>query len=45
MIAIVGGGITGLALARELTLLDLACVVLEARAEPGGVIRSAPRRR
>ena len=41
MIAIVGGGITGLALARELTLRDQECVVLEAQPEPGGVIRSA----
>lgn len=40
MIAIVGGGITGLALGRELALRDREFVVLEAANEPGGVIRS-----
>ncbi len=40
MIAIVGGGITGLALGRELALRNREFVVLEAADEPGGVIRS-----
>jgi protoporphyrinogen/coproporphyrinogen III oxidase len=40
MIAIVGGGITGLALGWELQRRGCDFVVLEAEAEPGGVIRS-----
>ncbi len=40
MIAIVGGGITGLAVGRELALRDREFVVLEAADQPGGVIRS-----
>lgn len=40
-IAIVGGGITGLALAHELSRAGLPHVVLEASDRPGGVIRSA----
>jgi oxygen-dependent protoporphyrinogen oxidase len=40
MIAIVGGGITGLTLGRELDRLGLDHVILEARSRPGGVIRS-----
>ena len=41
MIAIVGGGITGLTLADELRRKDAECVVLEASDRPGGVIHSA----
>jgi oxygen-dependent protoporphyrinogen oxidase len=41
MIAIVGGGITGLALGRELDRLGAEFVVLEATDRAGGVIRSA----
>jgi oxygen-dependent protoporphyrinogen oxidase len=41
MIAIVGAGITGLALAHELDRRGAEFVVLEAGAAPGGVIRSA----
>ncbi len=40
MIAIVGGGITGLALGRELERRGVDFVVLEAKDRPGGVIRS-----
>jgi protoporphyrinogen/coproporphyrinogen III oxidase len=40
VIAIVGGGITGLALGWELSRRGADFVVLEAGAEPGGVIRS-----
>ena len=40
MIAIVGGGVTGLALGWELGLRDRDFVVLEAASEPGGVMRS-----
>lgn len=39
-IAIVGGGVTGLALAYELRRLEVPHVVLEADERPGGVIRS-----
>lgn len=41
MIAVVGAGITGLALGRELDRLGVEFVVLEASDRPGGVIRSA----
>ncbi len=41
MIAVVGGGITGLALGYELERLGADFVVLEAAARAGGVIRSA----
>ncbi|MGD8320858.1 MAG: protoporphyrinogen oxidase [Gemmatimonadota bacterium] len=41
MIAVVGGGITGLALGYELQRLGADFVVLEASDRPGGVIRSA----
>ena len=41
MIAVVGGGITGLVLGYELEQLGVDHVVLEAGARPGGVIRSA----
>ena len=41
MIAIVGGGITGLCVGWALQLRGVDFVVLEASAEPGGVIRSA----
>ncbi|HET7692158.1 MAG TPA: protoporphyrinogen oxidase [Gemmatimonadota bacterium] len=41
MICIVGAGVTGLALARELAERDVEHVVLEAADRPGGVIRSA----
>lgn len=40
MIVVVGGGITGLALARALTARGADVRVLEAAAAPGGVIRS-----
>ena len=40
MIAIIGGGITGLVLAHELSRLGAEYIVLEAGAEPGGVMRS-----
>jgi oxygen-dependent protoporphyrinogen oxidase len=40
MIAIVGGGLTGLALGHELTRLGVPHLVLEAADRPGGVIRS-----
>jgi oxygen-dependent protoporphyrinogen oxidase len=40
VIAIVGGGITGLAVGWELGRRGADCVVLESAAEPGGVIRS-----
>lgn len=40
MIAIVGGGITGLVTAWELQKAGAPCVVLEASGSPGGVIRS-----
>jgi len=41
MIAVVGGGITGLVLGYELERLGVEFVVLEAASRPGGVIRSA----
>lgn len=41
MIAVLGGGITGLALGHELSRRGLEHVVLEASSRPGGVIRSA----
>lgn len=41
MIVIVGGGITGLSLAHHLARLGVPHRVLEAGAQPGGVIRSA----
>lgn len=41
MIAIVGGGITGLTLADELRRRGADCLVLEADDRPGGVIHSA----
>jgi oxygen-dependent protoporphyrinogen oxidase len=41
MIAIVGGGITGLTLGDELRRRGAECVVLEASDRPGGVIHSA----
>jgi len=41
MIAVVGGGITGLAVGLEIDRLGGDCVVLEAADRPGGVIRSA----
>lgn len=41
MIAVVGAGITGLALGLELDRLGVEFVVLEATDRPGGVIRSA----
>lgn len=41
MIVVVGGGITGLAVAAELDQLGVECLVLEATERPGGVIRSA----
>lgn len=40
MIAVVGAGITGLALAHELVRRGAAVLVLEAALEPGGVMRS-----
>ncbi len=40
MIAIVGGGLTGLVLAHQLAKSDVPHVVLEAAERPGGVIRS-----
>ena len=40
LVAIVGGGIGGLALARALVAKGIGCVVLEAEREVGGVIRS-----
>lgn len=40
MIGVVGAGLTGLALARELDRLGVPFVVLEAEDRPGGVIRS-----
>jgi protoporphyrinogen/coproporphyrinogen III oxidase len=40
-VAIVGGGITGLALAHELRRFGVAHLVMEAAQRPGGVIRSA----
>jgi protoporphyrinogen/coproporphyrinogen III oxidase len=40
VIVVVGGGITGLALGRELAARGAEVQVLEARSEPGGVIRS-----
>ena len=40
MIAIVGGGMSGLALGRELVRRSRDCVVLEAEDRPGGVVRS-----
>lgn len=40
MIAIVGAGLTGLALSRELRRAGAEHVVLEAAARPGGVVRS-----
>lgn len=39
-VAVVGAGITGLALRRELERRGLSCLVLEAADRPGGVIRS-----
>jgi oxygen-dependent protoporphyrinogen oxidase len=41
MIAIVGGGITGLTLGDELARRGADCVILEASDRPGGVIHSA----
>jgi len=41
MIAILGGGITGLTLADELCRRGASCLVLEAADRPGGVIHSA----
>ncbi len=41
MIAVVGGGITGLVLGYELERLGMDHVVLEAASRPGGVMRSA----
>ncbi|HET8655974.1 MAG TPA: FAD-dependent oxidoreductase [Longimicrobiaceae bacterium] len=41
MIAIVGGGLTGLALAHQLARRGVPHVVLEAADRPGGVVRSA----
>lgn len=38
--AVVGAGITGLVLRRELEVRGVECVVLEASGRPGGVIRS-----
>ncbi|HSM37099.1 MAG TPA: FAD-dependent oxidoreductase [Longimicrobiales bacterium] len=40
MIVVVGGGLTGLALSRELDARGLEHVVLEAAARPGGIVRS-----
>jgi oxygen-dependent protoporphyrinogen oxidase len=40
MIAVVGGGITGLAAAFELARRGVACVVLESAPAPGGLIRT-----
>lgn len=40
MIAVIGGGLTGLALSRELDLRGLDHVVLEAAERPGGIVRS-----
>ena len=40
MIAVIGGGLTGLALSRELDARGLEHVVLEAAARPGGIVRS-----
>lgn len=40
MIAVVGGGLTGLALSRELDARGLEHVVLEAAGRPGGIVRS-----
>lgn len=39
-VAVVGAGITGLALRRELERLGVGCLVLEAADRPGGVIRT-----
>lgn len=39
-VAVVGAGITGLAIRRELAARGVDCVVLEASDRPGGVIRS-----
>lgn len=41
MIAVIGGGLTGLALSRELDARGLDHVVLEAAERPGGIVRSA----
>ncbi len=41
MIAIVGAGISGLALAHDLSLRGVPFIVLESAAAPGGVIRTA----
>ncbi len=40
MIAVIGGGLTGLALSRELDARGLEHVVLEAAGRPGGIVRS-----
>jgi oxygen-dependent protoporphyrinogen oxidase len=40
VIAVIGGGITGLCVGWELTQRRADCVVLEEGAEPGGVVRS-----
>lgn len=40
LIAVIGGGLTGLALSRELDLRGLDHVVLEAAERPGGIVRS-----
>jgi oxygen-dependent protoporphyrinogen oxidase len=40
LIAVIGGGLTGLALSRELDARGLEHVVLEAAARPGGIVRS-----
>src|SRR5690242_7776410 len=40
VIAIIGGGLTGLALGHQLTRLGVPHLVLEAEDRPGGVIRS-----
>lgn len=40
MIAIIGGGVSGLALGRELVRRGRECLVLEARDRPGGIVRS-----
>ncbi|MYK69254.1 MAG: protoporphyrinogen oxidase [Gammaproteobacteria bacterium] len=40
MIAIVGGGMSGLALGRELVRKGRECVVLEAEGRPGGIVSS-----
>ena len=41
MIAVVGGGVTGLAVAWEVMQRGADCIVLEATERPGGVIRSS----